>query len=119
MVLASNVILTWNSFSHPLISGPAFPIERAANSLRVDLDPTVALCCMRTSSISIKKFNVPCLDLVPNSNFHLDILFCCSGPDACFSPMFKFLLIKNLEKLFARQGRQTRAESSHEKMAAA
>jgi hypothetical protein len=33
--------------------------------------------------------------------------------------MFKFLLIKNLEKLFARQGRQTRAESSHEKMAAA
>jgi hypothetical protein len=46
---------------------------------------------------------------------NLDILFGFSGPDACFS----FFHRKNLRKLFARPGRQARAESSREKMAAA
>jgi dienelactone hydrolase len=37
MDLASNVILTWISSCHPFIPGPKSPMERAADSLRVDL----------------------------------------------------------------------------------
>ena len=43
MDLASSVILTWISFCHPFIPGPKSPMERAADSLRVDLVITVSV----------------------------------------------------------------------------